>query len=161
MIAKARTSRNGEPSREMSPKPRLRPAPKCWKPRRRAFSVVAFQRDSVDGCEGTKRRQAANRRHVRHPAPPPARFAASICYGRIENKRDIRSYGLDSAIPNLSTRRLGSSGLRFVSALIESGVPPSEMDGIQVTPQGLGMRPMIVCSAAAGCDSTMWRNKAA
>ena len=79
----------------------------------------------------------------------PARFAARICIGRIENKGHP-FYGLDFIHPELFTEG-GSAApgfAAFVSSVIESGVNPSEMGGIRSRLKELGLEPYDCLSPA-------------
>jgi S-(hydroxymethyl)glutathione synthase len=81
------------------------------------------------------------------------RHACSVCgthmYGRIENKAHP-FYGLDFIHPELFTET-GSAApgfAAFVSSVIESGVSPSEMDGIRSRLKELGLEPYDCLSPA-------------
>ena len=79
----------------------------------------------------------------------PARFAARICIGRIENKGHP-FYGLDFIHPELFAEG-GSAApgfAAFVSSVIESGVNPSEMGGIRSRLKELGLEPYDCLSPA-------------
>ena len=77
---------------------------------------------------------------------PIQRYACTGCgvhmYGRIENK-DHPFYGLDFVHTELSDEPGWSAPefAAFVSSVIESGVDPSEMDGIRARLRELGLEP--------------------
>jgi S-(hydroxymethyl)glutathione synthase len=74
------------------------------------------------------------------------RHACSVCgahmYGRIENKAHP-FYGLDFIHPELfaETGSAAPGFAAFVSSVIESGVDPSEMEGIRSRLKELGLEP--------------------
>src|SRR6202048_1403266 len=121
---------------------------KCWKPEGAIFSVVAVvPRDNVSVLEND------DKLHIIDTAAAIQRHACKVCgthmFGRIENKGHP-FYGLDFIHPELFAE--GSSGApgiaRLVSAVIESGVRPSEMNGIRSRLSQLGLEPYDCLSPA-------------
>ena len=121
---------------------------KCWKPEGALFAVVAVApRDKV------KVTKNENKLHVVDPKATIQRTACKECgthmYGRIENKAHP-FYGLDFIHPELFQEQ-GSAApgfAAFVSSVIESGVDPSEMDGIRSRLKELGLEPYDCLSPA-------------
>ena len=114
---------------------------KCWKPEGAAFSVVAVvprQNLSVtaNGDKlGIVDESAMIQRHA-------CRECGVHMFGRIENSGHA-FHGLDFIHPELFDRE-GSAApgfAAFVSSVIESGVDPSEMDGIRSRLRSLGLEP--------------------
>jgi S-(hydroxymethyl)glutathione synthase len=114
---------------------------KCWKPAGAIFSVVAVvPRDNVKVMENGDKLQIVD------SAAVIQRYACKGCgthmYGRIENTGHP-FYGLDFIHPELF-QESGSAApgfAAFVSSVLESGVQPSEMDGIRARLKELGLEP--------------------
>ena len=114
---------------------------KCWKPDGAIFSMVAVvSRDAIQVLENGDKLKVVNK------DAPIQRYACTGCgvhmYGRIENK-DHPFYGLDFVHTELSDEPGWSAPefAAFVSSVIESGVDPSEMDGIRARLRELGLEP--------------------
>ena len=114
---------------------------KCWKPDGAIFSMVAVvSRDAIQVLENGDKLRVVNK------DAPIQRYACTGCgvhmYGRIENK-DHPFYGLDFVHTELSDEPGWSAPefAAFVSSVIESGVDPSEMDGIRARLRELGLEP--------------------
>jgi S-(hydroxymethyl)glutathione synthase len=114
---------------------------KCWKPAGAVFSVVAVvSRDKVKVAANGDKLQIVD------PAALIQRHACKGCgahlYGRIE-KKDHAFYGLDFVHTELSPQGGWSAPAfaAFVSSVIESGTPPSQMDGIRARLRELGLEP--------------------
>ncbi|CAM3167477.1 S-(hydroxymethyl)glutathione synthase [Paracoccus nototheniae] len=114
---------------------------KCWKPDDAVFSQVAVvSRDAVEVLENGDKLQVVN------ADAPIQRHRCRDCgvhmYGRIENK-DHPFYGLDFIHTELSPEGGWSAPefAAFVSSVIESGVEPSQMDGIRSRLRELGLEP--------------------
>lgn len=114
---------------------------KCWKPEGAIFSQVAVvSRDAIQVLENGDKLQIVNK------DAPIQRYACRDCgthmYGRIENK-DHPFYGLDFVHTELSDEAGWSAPefAAFVSSIIESGVDPSQMDGIRARLRELGLEP--------------------
>lgn len=114
---------------------------KCWKPEGAVFSVVAVvPRDNLTVAANENKLAAVD------PSATIQRHACKACgvhmYGRIEN-RNHPFYGLDFVHPELS-RETGWAApefAAFVSSVIESGVPPSNMAAIRARLKELGLEP--------------------
>ena len=114
---------------------------KCWKPQGALFSIVGVgSRDNVSVTAN------GNKLKIVDEKAPIQRYACTGCgvhmYGRIENKAHP-FYGLDFIHPELF-QEAGSAApvfAAFVSSVIESGVSPSEMDGIRARLRELGLEP--------------------
>ncbi|MEO6079734.1 MAG: S-(hydroxymethyl)glutathione synthase [Steroidobacteraceae bacterium] len=114
---------------------------KCWKPAGATFSVVAVvSRDKLTvTANGDKLK-------IVDPSAVIQRYACSGCgahlYGRIE-KKDHALYGLDFVHTELSPQAgwAAPGFAAFVSSVIESGTPPSQMDGIRARLKELGLEP--------------------
>lgn len=114
---------------------------KCWKPAGAVFSQVA-----VVGRDAVTVTANANKLKIVNEAAPIQRHACTGCgahmYGRIENTGHP-FYGLDFVHTELSSQDGWSEPqfAAFVSSVIESGVNPSEMDGIRGRLKELGLEP--------------------
>jgi S-(hydroxymethyl)glutathione synthase len=114
---------------------------KCWKPKGATFSVVAVvPRGKVSvTAHGEKLKivddKAAIQRHA-------CQGCGVHMLGRIENK-DHPFYGLDFIHTELSPQTGWSAPgfAAFVSSVIESGTPPSKMDGIRARLRELRLEP--------------------
>jgi S-(hydroxymethyl)glutathione synthase len=114
---------------------------KCWKPAGATFSVVAVvSRDKLTvTANGDKLK-------IVDPSAVIQRYACSGCgahlYGRIE-KKDHALFGLDFVHTELSPQAgwAAPGFAAFVSSVIESGTPPSQMDGIRARLKELGLEP--------------------
>ena len=114
---------------------------KCWKPEGAAFSMVAVvPRDKVTVIEH------GDHLHIVDTSAAIQRYACEECgthmYGRIENKAHP-FYGLDFLHPELFQEGgwAAPGFAAFVSSVIESGVKPSDMDGIRSRLKELGLEP--------------------
>jgi S-(hydroxymethyl)glutathione synthase len=114
---------------------------KCWKPEGATFSVVAVvPRDKVKVIAHEKKLKVVDDKAAIQ------RHACTGCgvhmYGRIENK-DHPFYGLDFIHTELSPQSGWSAPTfaAFVSSIIETGTPPSQMDGIRARLRELGLEP--------------------
>src|SRR5688572_7544099 len=114
---------------------------KCWKPAGAVFSVVAVvARDKVKVTANADKLQVVDASAVIQ------RYACKGCgahlYGRIE-KKDHAFYGLDFVHTELSSQSgwAAPGFAAFVSSVIESGTPPSQMAGIRARLKELGLEP--------------------
>ncbi|WP_054312906.1 S-(hydroxymethyl)glutathione synthase [Mesorhizobium sp. 1M-11] len=113
---------------------------KCWKPQGARFSVVA-----VAAHENVTVLENGDKLAVVDPSALIQRHACKECgvhmYGPVE--RDHSFKGLDFIHPE----RFEKGGwaepgfAAFVSSIIESGVDPSEMDGVRARLRELGLEP--------------------
>jgi len=114
---------------------------KCWKPAGAVFSVVA-----VVGREKVKVTANGDKLQIVDPAAVIQRYACKDCgahlYGRIE-KKDHAFYGLDFVHTELSPQGgwAAPGFAAFVSSVIESGTPPSQLAGIRARLKELGLEP--------------------
>jgi S-(hydroxymethyl)glutathione synthase len=114
---------------------------KCWKPEGAMFSVVAVvPRENVTVLEN------GDKLRVVDPSATIQRYACADCgthmYGRIENTGHA-FHGLDFVHPELFEED-GSAAptfAAFVSSVIESGVPPEQMQEIRGRLAELGLTP--------------------
>lgn len=114
---------------------------KCWKPKGALFSVVAVvSRDKVSATKN------ADKLKVVDSSATIQRHACTGCgvhmYGRIENTKHP-FYGLDFVHTELSKEQGWSAPefAAFVSSIIESGAPPSEMGAVRSRLKELGLEP--------------------
>ena len=114
---------------------------RCWKPAGARFSVVGVvSRDKLTVVEH------AEKLHVVDPSATIQRHACKDCgvhmFGRIENKNHP-FYGLDFIHTELSPQSgwAPPEFAAFVSSVIESGTPPSEMGAIRGRLRELGLEP--------------------
>lgn len=114
---------------------------KCWKPAGALFSVVGVvPRDKVSVVAHGEKLQVVDEGAVIR------RHACSACgahlYGRIENK-DHAFHGLDFIHTELSPDSGwdGAGFAAFVSSIIESGTPPSQMAQVRETLRAKGLEP--------------------
>jgi len=114
---------------------------KCWKPDGAMFSVVAVvPRDKVEVTAHAGKLRAVDE------AAAIRRMACTGCgvhmYGRIENT-DHPFHGMDFVHTELSAQRgwAAPGFAAFVSSIIESGAPPSGMDGVRARLHGMGLEP--------------------
>lgn len=120
---------------------------KCWKPEGAKFSIVA-----VTGHENVTVLENGDKLAVVDPTALIQRHACKACgvhmYGPVE--RDHAFKGLDFIHPE----RFEETGwaepgfAAFVSSIIESGVDPSEMDGVRARLRELGLEPYDCLSPA-------------
>jgi S-(hydroxymethyl)glutathione synthase len=113
---------------------------KCWKPKGAAFSIVA-----VTAHDNVKVLENGDKLAVVDPDAVIQRHACKECgvhmYGPVE--RDHAFKGLDFIHPE----RFQADGwpeptfAAFVSSIIESGTPPSQMDGVRGRLKELGLEP--------------------
>lgn len=114
---------------------------KCWKPNGAVFSQIA-----VVPKEAVSVQENADKLEIVNPAAPIQRYACKDCgvhmYGRIENT-EHPLFGLDFIHTELSADAGWSPPefAAFVSSIIESGFPPSGMDGIRGRLRELGLEP--------------------
>ncbi|HEY5103282.1 MAG TPA: S-(hydroxymethyl)glutathione synthase [Steroidobacteraceae bacterium] len=114
---------------------------KCWKPEGATLSVVGVvkREDLSVTANGQKLK-------VVDPSAGIQRHACSVCgvhmYGRIENKSHPL-YGFDFIHVELSKEKgwAAPQFAAFVSSVIESGIKPSQMDGIRARLKELGLEP--------------------
>jgi S-(hydroxymethyl)glutathione synthase len=114
---------------------------KCWKPEGAIFSVVAVvPRDKVKVTAHEEKLKIVDDKAAIQ------RHACTGCsvhmFGRIENK-DHPFHGLDFIHTELSSQSGWSAPTfaAFVSSIIETGTPPSQMDGIRTRLRELGLEP--------------------
>jgi S-(hydroxymethyl)glutathione synthase len=114
---------------------------KCWKPKGALFSMVAVvPRDKVSVTKN------ADKLKVVDSSATIQRYACTGCgvhmYGRIENTKHP-FYGLDFVHTELSKEQGWSAPefAAFVSSIIESGAPPSEMGAVRSRLKELGLEP--------------------
>ncbi|MBL9035329.1 MAG: S-(hydroxymethyl)glutathione synthase [Rhodospirillaceae bacterium] len=114
---------------------------KCWKPAGALFSMVAVvPRDKLSVTKN------ADKLKVVDPSATIQRHACKDCgvhmYGRIENTKHP-FYGLDFVHTELSKEQGWSAPefAAFVSSIIESGAPPSEMGAVRSRLKELGLEP--------------------
>lgn len=114
---------------------------KCWKPAGAVFSVVAVV--SRDKLSVTAQ---ADKIKIVDETATIQRHACKSCgvhmFGRIENKQHP-FHGLDFIHTELSADRgwAAPEFAAFVSSVIESGTPPSQMEGIRARLSELGLQP--------------------
>ena len=114
---------------------------KCWKPAGATFAVIAVvPRDKVSVvAHGEKL-------HILDDSAIIQRHACRACgahlFGRIE-KKDHAFYGLDFVHTELSPQQgwAAPGFAAFVSSVIESGTPPSQMDAIRKRLRELHLEP--------------------
>jgi len=114
---------------------------KCWKPKGASFAVVAVApRDKVSVTKN------ADKLAIVDPKATIQRYACKGCgvhlYGRIENTQHP-FYGLDFIHTELSPQSGWSPPefAAFVSSIIESGTPPSQMEAVRSRLKELGLAP--------------------
>ncbi|ANU14420.1 Glutathione-dependent formaldehyde-activating enzyme [Planococcus halocryophilus Or1] len=121
---------------------------KCWKPEGATFSLVAVvPRENVEVISNEDKlaivdETTAIQRHF-------CTECNAHMFGRIENK-DHAFYGLDFVHTELSEDKGWSAPqfAAFVSSIIETGTPTSEMDGIRKKLNDLGLPTYDVLSPA-------------
>lgn len=119
----------------------------CWKPDGAKFAIVG-----VTGHENVTVLENGDKLAVVDPSALILRHACKVCgvhmYGPVE--RDHAFKGLDFIHPE----RFEEAGwaeptfAAFVSSIIESGVHPSEMDGVRARLRELGLEPYDCLSPA-------------
>lgn len=114
---------------------------KCWKPAGAVFSLVAVApRDKVSVVAHGEKLKIVDESAViqRHAC----RECGAHMFGRIENKNHP-FYGLDFVHTELSPQSgwAAPGFAAFVSSIIESGTPPSRMDGVRARLRELGLAP--------------------
>ena len=121
---------------------------KCWKPAGALFSVVGVvPREKLSVVAHGEKLQVVDEK------APIQRHACSACgthmFGRIENK-DHPFYGLDFIHTELSSDDGwdGPGFAAFVSSIIESGTPPSQMAQVRQTLRDKGLEPYDCLSPA-------------
>jgi len=121
---------------------------KCGKPNGALFSQVAVvPRNKLSVTKN------ANKLKVVDPNAAIQRYACAECgvhmYGRIENAKHP-FYGFDFVHTELSNERGWSPAefAAFVSSIIESGTPPSEMPAVRARLKELGLEPYDCLSPA-------------
>ena len=121
---------------------------KCWKPAGATFSMVA-----VVGRDHLKVTANEQKLKVVDSSAAIQRYACTGCgvhmFGRIENK-DHPFYGFDFVHTELSEGAGWSAPefAAFVSSVIESGTPPSQMGAIRARLKELGLEPYDALSPA-------------
>lgn len=121
---------------------------KCWKPEGATFSLVAVvPRENVEVISNEEKlaivdETTAIQRHF-------CKECNAHMFGRIENKEHA-FYGLDFVHTELSEDKGWSAPqfAAFVSSIIETGTPTSEMDGIRKKLNDLGLPTYDVLSPA-------------
>lgn len=121
---------------------------KCWKPEGATFSLVAVvPRENVEVISNEDKlaivdETAAIQRHF-------CKECNAHMFGRIENK-DHAFYGLDFVHTELSEDKGWSAPqfAAFVSSIIETGTPTSEMDAIRKKLNDIGLPTYDVLSPA-------------
>ena len=121
---------------------------KCWKPAGATFSQVAVvPRDKL------RVTRSADKLKIVDPNAAIQRYACTDCgvhmYGRIENAKHP-FYGFDFVHTELSNEQGWSPPefAAFVSSIIESGTPPSEMPAVRARLKELGLEPYDCLSPA-------------
>lgn len=121
---------------------------KCWKPKGALFSQVAVvPRDSVTVTANGDKLQVVD------PSATIQRHACRGCgvhmYGRIENQKHP-FYGLDFIHTELSRESgwCAPEFAAFVSSIIESGFPASQMGAVRARLKELGLEPYDCLSPA-------------
>jgi len=114
---------------------------KCWKPEGATFAVIAVvPRDKVSVVAHPEKLHIVDENAViqRHAC----RECGAHLFGRIENKGHA-FYGLDFVHTELSPQQGWSAPgfAAFVSSVIESGTPPSQMDAIRQRLRELHLEP--------------------
>lgn len=114
---------------------------KCWKPASAVFSVVGVvPRDKVTVTKN------GHKLKIVDATATIQRHACSSCgthlFGRIENK-DHPFYGLDFIHPELSSESgwAPPGFAAFVSSIIESGTPPTQLGAIRSQLKSAGLEP--------------------
>jgi len=131
---------------------------KCWKPEGAAFSVVA-----VAATENVVVIENGDKLAVVDPSALILRHACKGCgthmHGPVE--RDHAFKGLSFIHPELfDNSNWPEPGFAaFVSSVIESGVDPSEMDGIRAKLRQLGLEPYDCLSPALMDYVATWTAK--
>jgi S-(hydroxymethyl)glutathione synthase len=121
---------------------------KCWKPAGAIFSQVAVVPRSALSVTANGHKLA-----IVDPSAAIQRYACQGCgthmYGRIENTGHP-FYGLDFIHTELSPQQGWSAPefAAFVSSIIETGTPPSQMEGIRGRLTELGLPPYDCLSPA-------------
>jgi S-(hydroxymethyl)glutathione synthase len=121
---------------------------KCWKPKGAQFSLVA-----VVGRDKLKAGSNEHKLSIVDPAAAIQRYACSGCgvhlYGRIENKNHP-FFGFDFIHPELFRDKgwAAPEFAAFVSSIIESGAPPSQMGAVRSRLKELGLEPYDCLSPA-------------
>ena len=121
---------------------------KCWKPQGALFALVSVvPRDSITVTANEDKLQVVD------PSATIRRHACRVCgvhmYGRIENQKHP-FYGLDFIHTELSrdTGWCAPEFAAFVSSIIESGFPPSQMGAVRGRLRELGLEPYDALSPA-------------
>jgi S-(hydroxymethyl)glutathione synthase len=121
---------------------------KCWKPKGAMFSqVAAVPRDKLRVTKN------ADKLKIVDTNAAIQRYACTDCgvhmYGRIENAKHP-FHGFDFVHTELSNERGWSPPVfaAFVSSIIESGTPPSEMPAVRARLKELGLEPYDCLSPA-------------
>lgn len=124
----------------------------CWKPAGATFAVIAVvPRDQVSVIAHAEKLEIVNENAVIQ------RHACKACgvhmYGRIENK-DHAFYGLDFVHTELSPQSgwAAPGFAAFVSSIIESGAPVSQMDAVRARLGEIGL-PAYDCLSPALMDA--------
>lgn len=131
---------------------------KCWKPDGAAFSIVA-----VVGHDNISVTENGDKLKVVDPSALIQRHACTECgvhmYGPVEREHPFQ--GLDFIHPE----RFQESGwsppgfAAFVSSIIESGVDPSNMDGVRSKLKASGLEPYDCLSPALMDYVATWTAK--
>jgi S-(hydroxymethyl)glutathione synthase len=120
---------------------------KCWKPEGATFSMVAVvPRDKLTVTKNAQKLKIVDETMAIQ------RYACTGCgvhmYGRIE--KDHPFHGFDFVHTELSDQDGWSAPgfAAFVSSIIESGTPPSKMDGVRGRLKEIGLEPYDCLSPA-------------
>lgn len=125
---------------------------KCWKPEGAKFAVIAVvPRDKVSVSENAHKLAIVDDRATiqRHAC----KDCGAHLYGRIESSNHA-FHGLDFVHTELSpqTGWAAPGFAAFVSSVIETGTPPTEMDGIRARLTEIGL-PTYDCLSPALMDA--------
>ena len=114
---------------------------KCWKPEGATFAVIAVvARDKVSvTANGDKLSVVDDKAKIQRHA---CKGCGVHMFGRIENK-DHAFHGLDFVHTELSSESGWSAPTfaAFVSSIIETGTPPSQMTAVRARLRELGLEP--------------------
>jgi len=121
---------------------------KCWKPEGATFAVIAVvARDKVGvTANGDKLSVVDDKATIQRHA---CKGCGVHMFGRIENK-DHPFHGLDFVHTELSSESGWSAPTfaAFVSSIIETGTPPSQMTAVRARLRELGLEPYDCLSPA-------------
>ncbi len=121
---------------------------KCWKPSGATFAQIA-----VTGRDNVSVTANGQKLKIVDPSATIQRYACTGCgvhmYGRIENKAHP-FFGLDFVHTELSPQSgwAAPEFAAFVSSIIESGYPPTQMGAVRARLKELGLEPYDCLSPA-------------